>query len=273
MFKRLDDRSPKSDGPSLGKLLNTIDTPAPVLRTFIGNPLFTTPDALNVIKEDYLGQLDVTDLVFKGFEDIPLSKLYTQFPQVQQILSARQSGSKFDSNCDAGGMNVDSLSGRKQLTVQKYVDRVRIDQPKILIALADEVYSPKVALEDPFMICRSRCLQVNPTIGKKRLTKAIERTATWFQAFVTACKAAGIEFSSGAIEHAPFLFGVAQYNASYAPQLPLLVKHMLSQGARGEEQCCYCSSLPFRTFSLVFRYAFSDLLSYSVRPLYCHEQA
>jgi hypothetical protein len=146
MFKRLNDRSPKSDGPSLGKFLNTIDTPAPVLRTFIGNPLFTTPDALNVIKEDYLGQLDVTDLVFKGFDDIPLSKLYTQFPQVQQILSARQSGSKFDSNCDAGGMNVDSLSGRKQLTVQKYVDRVRIDQPKILIALADEVYSPKVAL-------------------------------------------------------------------------------------------------------------------------------
>jgi hypothetical protein len=86
-------------------------------------------------------------------------------------------------------------------------------------------------------------LQVNPTIGKKRLTKAIERTATWFQAFVTACKAAGIEFSSGAIEHAPFLFGVAQYNASYAPQLPLLVKHMLSQGARGELQCYSCSLL------------------------------
>jgi hypothetical protein len=101
---------------------------------------------------------------------------------------------------------------------------------------------------------------VNPTIGKKRLTKAIERTAAWFQAFVTACKAAGIEFSSGAIEHAPFLFGVAQYNASYAPQLPLLVEHMLSQGARGELQCCCCSSWPFRLAPQRFRCAVSDIV-------------
>jgi hypothetical protein len=104
-------------------------------------------------------------------------------------------------------------------------------------------------------------VQVNPTIGKKRLTKAIERTATWFQAFVTACKAAGIEFSSGAIEHAPFLFGVAQYNTSYAPQLPLLVKHMLSQGARGELQCCSCSLLANLAYPAICTWL------YSVAPL------
>lgn len=66
------------------------------------------------------------------------------------------------------------------------------------------------------------------TLGKKRLTKAIERTTTWFQTLSSALKKI-----YGETGRQPFLFGVAQYDHTYPVQLPTLVKHMLSQGAQG----------------------------------------
>lgn len=127
-------------GPSAGKFLGSFETPALITRTLLGNPLYTTPDAINEIKDDVLGQLDIADIVYKDFEDLPLSKLYTQFDNVKFVLSGRQAGGrKIESNCDAGGMNIDTHNGRKQLNVDKYLRRISIDQPKVVIAMADEV--------------------------------------------------------------------------------------------------------------------------------------
>lgn len=66
------------------------------------------------------------------------------------------------------------------------------------------------------------------TLGKKRLTKAIERTANWFQLLSQGIKTTATEGSEE-----PFLFGVAQYDRTYPVQLPLLMKHMSSNGAKG----------------------------------------
>jgi queuine/archaeosine tRNA-ribosyltransferase len=75
---------------------------------------------------------------------------------------------------------------------------------------------------------------VNANQGKKRLSKAIERSANWFQSLVTSSGAAGVDFTGTHDTHAKaFLFGVAQFDKSYPIQLPLLVKHMLEQGAKG----------------------------------------
>eukprot|EP01032_Pedospumella_encystans_P026421 gene26421-29852_t len=210
-FDRTDVKEQTSGlGPTAGKFLGSIATPALITRTLIGNPLYTTPDAINEIKDDFLGQLDIADLVYKDFEDIPLTKLYTQFNNVKFILSGRQAGGrKIESNCDSGGMNIDTHNGRKQLNVEKYLHRIAIDQPKVIVALADEV---------------------NVNISKKRLTKAIERSTTWFQSLVTASTSAGVALSG---PEAIFLFGVAQYDKSYTVQLPIWIKHMLSQGAKG----------------------------------------
>ena len=139
MFKILESNQNDTESVRLGEFMNTIPTPAPILRTFIGNPLYTTPDAINEVKENYLGQLDVADLVYKDFKDIPLAKLYKNFENVQKIMSGRQSGKKYDSNCDAGGMNIETNCGRKQLNVARYVERVVIDKPSVVVALADEV--------------------------------------------------------------------------------------------------------------------------------------
>ena len=140
-FDRTDVKEQTSGlGPTAGKFLGSIATPALITRTLIGNPLYTTPDAINEIKDDFLGQLDIADLVYKDFEDIPLAKLYTQFNNVKFILSGRQAGGrKIESNCDSGGMNIDTHNGRKQLNVEKYLHRISIDQPKVIVALADEV--------------------------------------------------------------------------------------------------------------------------------------
>lgn len=140
MFERYSDSVEEINQPSLGKFYGYVETPAPLLRTFIGNPLYTTPDAIDEIKEYYLGQLDVVDLVFKDFGDIPLSKLCTNIAAVQHVLSARPSARKTgDSNCDANGMSIDSHCGRKQLNVATYLARIKIEKPKVVVALADEV--------------------------------------------------------------------------------------------------------------------------------------
>lgn len=71
--------------------------------------------------------------------------------------------------------------------------------------------------------------QINVTLGKKRLTKAIERTANWFQLLAQGLKSP----ESQDTENRPFLFGVAQYDRTYPAQLPLLINHMTSSGAGG----------------------------------------
>jgi hypothetical protein len=94
----------------------------------------------------------------------------------------------------------------------------------------------------PYRLLSHFADQVNCTIGKKRVAKAIERSATWFQNFITTSKAAGISFAAPENAAAElkeeaermFLFGVAQFDKSYPIQLPLLMKHMLSQGAQGK---------------------------------------
>lgn len=140
-FDRIDlGKHASTQGPAAGNFLGSIATPALITRTLIGNPLYTTPDAINEIKDDFLGQLDIADLVYKDFEDIPMAKLYTRFENVKFILSGRQAGGrKIESNCDSGGMNIDTHNGRKQLNVEKYLNRIAIDKPKVIVALADEV--------------------------------------------------------------------------------------------------------------------------------------
>lgn len=142
MFERDLASFKSANEPSLGKFSGNIDTPAPILRTFLGNPLYTTPDAIDEISEQYLGQLDVVDIVYKDFGDIPLTKLCTKIGAVKHVLSARPSGGKAgDSNCDANGMSIDSHCGRKQLNVLNYLNRIKIENPKVVIALADEVHT------------------------------------------------------------------------------------------------------------------------------------
>lgn len=61
---------------------------------------------------------------------------------------------------------------------------------------------------------------------------------------VSSSHAAGIDFSDGPADDAKaraFLFGVAQYDRTYTIQLPLIVKNMLAQGARGTNSFCWLS--------------------------------
>ena len=72
------------------------------------------------------------------------------------------------------------------------------------------------------------------------MKKSIERSATWFQQLISTSAAAGVHFQNQSITNADthaaqsaFLFGVAQYDDGYPVQLPILMKHMISQGAQG----------------------------------------
>ncbi|KAJ1423902.1 tRNA-guanine(15) transglycosylase-like protein [Ochromonadaceae sp. CCMP2298] len=234
---------------STRRFLGCVDTPALLARTYTGNPLYTTPDAIDEIEAPFLAQLEIGDLLFRDFKDIPLNKLSKQHKHSRLVLSARPLG-KAAAGCDAGGMNVDTHSGRRQVDVQAYLRRIAIDRPRVVVAMADEV----------------------GCAGRKRFHKAVERTQLWFHELVSKASKHGVEFTSsadirtstthsapsGGGEHgtenesteteaeeeeeeeegktAPIvLFGVALYHAQPAQstQMEVLIQHMLKSGAAG----------------------------------------
>ena len=87
--------------------------------------------------------------------------------------------------------------------------------------------------------------------SKKRVSKSIERTMSWFDQYivyhnnmrtnssVTAVSSeennssSSNDFSTKVAIAPPMVFGVAQYNPNYQTQLPLLIDNMLSKGAQG----------------------------------------
>lgn len=207
----------KSPFVALGALLG-IPTPAPILRTHIGNPAFTTPDQLDEFSSSFFGQLDISDLIEKPFKQTPIAKLFQPHRHVKLILSGRSIAGGQNVGCDAGGLKVDTHTGRKRVTADKYLERINIDNPGIVVALADEV---------------------DMNIGNKRISKAIERTKNWYHELSAAdlCwkKTTGNSeaLSDADTNTGKYLFAVIQQNPNYPEQLPTLIDYVLSNGAAG----------------------------------------
>lgn len=123
---------------STGKFLNCIQTPAPIVPTYAGNPLYTTPDAIDEALFPYIGQVNVSDVVYKDYSDISVHQLYKHNPLVKLLLSGRSMRSD-TSNCESGGLNVNTHNGRRQLTIDQFAKRMLIDHPQVVISMADEV--------------------------------------------------------------------------------------------------------------------------------------
>lgn len=116
----------------------SIPTPSLVLPSSFGHLLYSPPDLHDETLKNQLVVLEVGDLINRDFKTKPLRELSNLPSNIVQILSFRGSFGPAPS-CDAKGISINSKAGRKLVTIDNYVERIVIDNPSIVIALADEV--------------------------------------------------------------------------------------------------------------------------------------
>lgn len=129
---------------------HTVTTPVLLVPSYIGNQLYSTPDNNNYISNRSLDptanenstqlvQIEIADFVQKDFNDVPLAKLYKQWNNNQvNVLSIRSTKYK-TAMSSTNGISIDTVGGRKVISVDDYLKRILIDQPPVVIAFADEV--------------------------------------------------------------------------------------------------------------------------------------
>lgn len=142
-------------------------TPCLVLLTYLGQLLYSPAD-LKIGLEPVLGLMDIADMVHKDFGSAPLRELCRPAEGVSYLLSYRGSNGPAV-NANSNGIHIDTKSGRKQVTMEQYAERMALDRPAAVIAMADEVV---------------------PDAGHKRIKKAAERNRIWLAA--TQKAAAGL---------------------------------------------------------------------------------
>lgn len=118
-------------------MMETLDTPLPIFKTYIGNLLYSTPDLTDELKAStpvILGQTDIQDIYFRDFGEISSNHIQhhhntantsaatnnTEADSIGRrinILSTRQKG-QLGSN--PLGLSVDTPGGRKVITVSDY---------------------------------------------------------------------------------------------------------------------------------------------------------
>ena len=132
----------------------TVETPLPVFKTYIGNLLYSTLDLNDEIiatAPAVLGQVDIQDIFGRDFADISIGDIQVQRDATEEVtlnsdlppkhlrmnvLSSRQ---KSELGSNPNGIFVDTAGGRKVLTVTDYSKRIKADKFPAVIALSDEI--------------------------------------------------------------------------------------------------------------------------------------
>lgn len=135
-------------------------SPRVILPSYLGHLLYTTPDLHDFTRTDLLISLDISDVHLKDFGPASLDDLSVTPKNVQRVMTYRGVlGPPIA--CDATkGLSILTRGGRKNLTLDQYLDRAVIDRPNYLVALADEV---------------------GQAAGHNRRRKAIERTKVYLK--------------------------------------------------------------------------------------------
>jgi queuine/archaeosine tRNA-ribosyltransferase len=132
----------------------TVETPLPVFKTYIGNLLYSTldlDDEIIATAPAVLGQVDIQDIFGRDFADISIGDIQVQRDATDEVavssdvstkhlrmnvLSSRQ---KSELGSNPNGIFVDTAGGRKVLTVTDYSKRIKADKFPAVIALSDEI--------------------------------------------------------------------------------------------------------------------------------------
>lgn len=115
-----------------------LQTPALVLPAYFGQLLYTPPDLTVTHEEKQLALYDVADLVQRDFGSSSIASLGSVAQNLLPVLSYRGSVGPAV-NADNKGIALQTKTGRRQVSMESYLQRVLIDKPKVVVSLADEV--------------------------------------------------------------------------------------------------------------------------------------
>jgi hypothetical protein len=143
--------------------------------------------------------VSIRDLIYQDFKEASIDSLLKLPQNTKLLFSVRDLRSVM---CDANNDSVlfDGAGGRKRIDVKAYADRIKLDRPGAVIALADEVpwaltsrrpasatSDIAAATADVSVASASADSSSEPSsqscvTSNKRLSKSSQRNATWFQA-------------------------------------------------------------------------------------------
>jgi hypothetical protein len=89
------------------EIFQTLETPVPIFKTYLGNLLYTTPDLAEEISSTasvVLGQVDIQDVYCRDFNDIPIGKIQYQHNLNREVKDGEA----------PLGLRVDILSSRQK---------------------------------------------------------------------------------------------------------------------------------------------------------------
>jgi hypothetical protein len=193
-------------------LLLDINLPTIILPSYYGHLLYTPNDLeKDILHEKTFIQLDIGDLLAKDFKQTPIADLCTSNALSISILSYYGSqGAPI--TCDSSSLSLDTFSGRKKVTMSTYLERIHIDKPKVVVALADEID-----------ISNS---------GTNRTKKGVNRTWSWFKELSESLL--GNEQGKAKVDsYRPSLFGVLVIDPHYAVQVDNMIDGYIKHGASG----------------------------------------
>jgi hypothetical protein len=107
--------------------------------------------------------------ISKTIKSIPLSQLHQNKTYSPRLLSLRSIGGVPCTAAD-GGVYLDTNNGRLLITLEDYIERIKLEYPPFVLAMADEI---------PF------------TSGKKRVTTAVRRSQSW----LTRLQESGVDWT------------------------------------------------------------------------------
>jgi len=234
---------------SHGLLLGTIETPALILRTYMGNLLFSPPvladEAILGNSGPILGQIELADIVSKDYGDKSLHELQrnVQSPQGAQVTSAKAfEANKFlgahtpqATKLSQGQLKVHSLTGPGVLhmisgrSLQNGVSQcsdtgISITTPGGRRTVSATAYAQRIALDRPQLVVSLADEFPLSCTSKNRITRCETRTSKMLQELIDVSKASS--------QTPFFLFGVA-LGGLQADSLALNVKAILAAGAQG----------------------------------------
>ena len=116
--------------------------PYPILRTYLGNVIYTPKALENEIPINSINQVDISELLSMDFKDITMKNLHKANLVQISLLSIRHSEYGYPTITAAGSQftfSFDSHCGRKKYNIEDIIYRMKLEQPTYYIAPADEV--------------------------------------------------------------------------------------------------------------------------------------
>lgn len=118
--------------------LESFEFPSLLLPSTYGHLQYTPPDLEYEIKQPQIAMLDAVDVLNKDFGAHKLTDLCQVSSKYSFVFSYFGHNGPIVA-VNHNSVSVDTKTGRKVIDINKYIERIQLEKPVAMIALADEV--------------------------------------------------------------------------------------------------------------------------------------